>query len=35
MCGVDGLPGVVRRANVGGGGAPYGVYACCKKSFGT
>jgi hypothetical protein len=33
-CGVDGLPGVVGREN-GGGGTPYGVYPCYKKSLGT
>jgi hypothetical protein len=30
-CGLDGSPGVVGRGNNGGGGAPYGVYPCCKK----
>jgi hypothetical protein len=33
MCGVNGPLGVVGRANGGGGGAPYGVYPCCKKSL--
>jgi hypothetical protein len=34
-CEIDGSPGVVGRGNDGGGGAPYGVYHCCKKSLGT
>jgi hypothetical protein len=34
MCGVDGSSDVMGRGN-GGGGAPYGVYPCCKKLLGT
>jgi hypothetical protein len=35
MCGVDGSPSVVGQGNGGGGGTPYRVYPCYKKSLGT
>jgi hypothetical protein len=34
-CGVDGSLNVVGRGNNGGGGAPYRVYPCFKKSLST
>jgi hypothetical protein len=34
-CGVNRSPGVVGQGNDGGGGTPYGVYPCCKKSLST